>query len=158
MAGLEPLISCAGAWKGTTILQDPKTNRPDESPGTLRVTPILNDRFVRLEYTWSYDGAPQEGSLLVGFDPNTQTISGHWIDTWHMGHQAMICLGTEPNGGTFTLRGSYAAPPGPDWGWRIEITAAAGVEALRIVMHNIWPEGDRVDPAVEAVYTKVAGT
>jgi hypothetical protein len=154
MPGLDSLIASAGTWRGTNTLHDPKTKSPDESSGTLQVRPVLAERFVRLEYTWSYDGKPQEGSLLVGFDPLTKTISGHWIDTWHMGHQAMICLGTEPDGATFTLRGSYAPPTGPDWGWRIEITAAPNVDSLRITMHNIWPDGEREDPAVEAVYAR----
>ena len=155
MPGLDALLACAGTWKGTNILHDPNTQRPDESPGTARVTPILDNRFVRLDYTWSYQGRTQEGSLLVGFDPNTRTISGHWIDTWHMGHAAWIGLGTEPEEGTFRLAGTYAAPPGPDWGWRIEITAGPAVDALRMEMHNIWPDGQREDPAVEAVYTRI---
>jgi hypothetical protein len=68
----------------------------------------------------------------------------------------MICLGTEPEDATLTLSGTYAAPPGPDWGWRIEITAGPGVDALRITMHNIWPDGEREETAVEAVYTRLA--
>src|SRR5687767_3805446 len=150
MPGLDALLACAGSWKGTNILYDPKTKLPSESPATARVTPVLAHRFVRLDTTWSYQGKAQEGSLLVGFDPKTRTISGHWIDSWHMGHAAMICLGPEPENGTFLLAGSYAAPPGPDWGWKIEITAGPGVDALRIEMHNVWPEGKREDPAVEA--------
>ena len=156
MPGLDSLIACTGSWKGTNILHDPNTKRPEESPGSLRLTPILKSHFVRLDYTWSYQGTPQEGSLLIGFDPNTRTISGHWIDTWHMGRAAMIFLGPEPEDSTLKLAGSYTAPPGPDWGWRIEITAGPGVDALRITMTNIWPDGAREEPAVEAVYTRVA--
>jgi hypothetical protein len=153
---LQALLACAGAWKGTSTLRDPHTSLHEESPGTLLVAPILGDRFVRLDYTWKYQDKPQEGSLLVGYDPGTRTISGHWIDTWHMGHAAMILLGAEPEGATLRLSGSYAAPPGPDWGWRIEITAAAGVDALRITMVNIWPEAKKEEAAVEAVYTRLA--
>lgn len=153
---LDALVSCAGAWKGTNILHDPHTKQPEESAATLQIAPILDNRFVRLDYTWSHQEKLQEGSLLIGFDPGTHTISGHWIDTWHMGHAAMICLGPEPESGTLKLVGSYAAPPGPDWGWRIEITAASGVDALRITMHNIWPDAEREERAVEAVYTRIA--
>lgn len=152
MPGLEALLECAGSWKGTNILH---YEGLDESPGTARIASILDGRFVRLDYTWSFQGKQQEGSLLVGFDPKTRTISGHWIDSWHMGHAAMICLGPEPDGGTYKLAGSYAAPPGPDWGWRIEITAGPGVDALRVDMQNVWPGGEREEPAMEAVYTRV---
>jgi hypothetical protein len=48
--------------------------------------------------------------------------------------------------------GSYAAPPGPDWGWRIEI-AAEQCKALRLVMFNIWPDG-KEELAVEAAYVR----
>jgi hypothetical protein len=52
------------------------------------------------------------------------------------------------------VRGSYAAPPGPDWGWRTDVTPNA--ERLRVVMHNVWPEaqGGKEELAVEAVSTR----
>ena len=81
---LEALTTRAGSWRGTNTLQDPNTGRPEESPSTLNVTPVLGGRFVRLDYTWGYQGQPQEGSLPVGFDPKTGEVSGHWIDNWHI--------------------------------------------------------------------------
>ena len=56
-----------------------------------------------------------------------------------------------PGGPTLAVKGTYAAPPGPDWGWRIEITPDEGT--LRVVMFNIWPEGKEA-LAVETVYTR----
>jgi len=44
---------------------------------------------------------------------------------------------------------SFAAPPGPDWGWRIEITPDPGGLAAH-VMFDLWPEGGREDLAAEA--------
>ena len=85
------------------------------------MTPVLGGRFVRLDYTWGYQGKPQEGSLLVGFDPQSGEVSGHWIDTWHMGRLVLSLRREAAASGTIAVRGSYAAPPGPDWGWRIEI-------------------------------------
>jgi hypothetical protein len=51
-----------------------------------------------------------------------------------------------------SVRGTYAAPPGPDWGWRIDVTPDG--DKLRIEMHNVWPEeqGGKEELAVEAVY------
>lgn len=151
MDSLEGLASCAGSWRGTNTLQDPHTGKPEESPSTLAVTPVLGGTFVRFDYTWGYQGKPQEGSLLVGFDPKTGAVSGHWIDTWHMGRAALNCLGASSADGTIAVRGSYAAPPGPDWGWRIEI--ATGGEALRITHTNLSPDGTE-DLAVESVYSR----
>src|SRR5262249_1570333 len=66
---LEGLTACAGSWRGTNTLQDANTGKPEASPSTVTVTPVLAGRFIRLDYTWGYQGKPQEGSLLVGFDP-----------------------------------------------------------------------------------------
>jgi hypothetical protein len=44
--------------------------------------------------------------------------------------------------------------PGPDWGWRTDVTP--GDKTLRVVMHNVWPEeqGGKEEMAVEAVYAR----
>jgi hypothetical protein len=148
---VEALTAVAGNWRGTNTLQDPSTGKPEESPSTVTVTPVLGGRFVRVDYTWGYQGKPQEGSLLVGFDPKSGEASGHWIDSWHMGRKGMACLGSSPTDRTIAVRGSYAAPPGPDWGWRIEITPEA--EALRIRHTNIFPDG-KEELAAEGVYSR----
>ncbi|HEX5726733.1 MAG TPA: DUF1579 family protein [Longimicrobiaceae bacterium] len=152
MGVLDGLAACAGSWRGTNTLHDPHSGQAQESPGTATVTPVLGGRFVRVEYTWEYQGTPQEGSLLIGYDPGVGELHAHWVDTWHMGHAGFPCRGPAPGGPTLAVRGSYPAPPGPDWGWRIELTPDGG-EALRMAMVNIWPEG-REDPAVEATYTR----
>lgn len=149
---LDALIACAGSWRGTNTLQDPHAGKAEESPGTATVTPVLGGKFVRLDYTWSYQGKPQEGSYLIGFAAKTGQISAYWIDSWHMGSVGMLCSGQRQDGSALSVLGSYAAPPGPDWGWRTEITPEDG-KSLRLVMYNIWPEG-REDLAAEAVYTR----
>lgn len=149
MSDLTALAACAGRWHGTSTLQDPMMGIAEESQSAMEVTPVLGGRFVRVDYTWAYQGAPQEGSILVGFDG---AASGHWIDSWHMGKKVMACTGPAPRGGTLHLTGSYAAPTGPDWGWRIDLTP--GPDSLRLWMANVSPEGEE-SPAVEAVYTRM---
>jgi Protein of unknown function (DUF1579) len=152
MSALDGLAACAGSWRGTSTLQDPHAGKPDESASTATVTPVLGGRFVRLDYTWSYGGQPQEGSLLVGWQKKPGTVTAHWIDSWHNGSGSMSLTGPAPDGGsTLTVRGSYPAPPGPDWGWRIDLTPGGGT--LSVVMHNVWPEG-KEELAVEAAYTR----
>ena len=148
MNPLEVLTTASGTWHGSNTLQDPNTGKPEESFTTAMVTPVLGGRFVRVDYTWGYQGKPQEGSLLVGFDPTSGDVSGHWIDTWHMGRKGMACVGTTSDG-TISVKGSYAAPPGPDWGWRIDITT----EPLRITHTNIDPDG-REELAAEGDYLR----
>jgi Protein of unknown function (DUF1579) len=150
MAVPEALTPCAGRWAGTNRLQDPHANIAGDSPATAVLTPVLGGRFLRLDYTWAYRGAPQEGSILFGGDP-AGALTAHWIDTWHMGDLVMACRGAVEAGGVVSVRGSYAAPPGPDWGWRIDLYP--GADKLRVVMFNIWPDG-REELAVEATYTR----
>ncbi len=148
---LDVLIASAGQWAGKNRLMDPHTNSVDESPGTAIVTPGLGDRSVRIDYTWAYHGSPQEGSLLIGYDASRGLITSQWIDSWHMGDKAMACEGLVVAGEPISVRGSYAAPAGPDLGWRIIV--AIKDQRLQVAMHNITPDG-REDVAVEAEYSR----
>lgn len=154
-AGLHPLqmlVECDGEWHGINRLYvDPK-GRPDESDSRLCITPLLGKSFLRIDQTWSYQGKPQEGSMLVGFDIDAQKVSLHWIDTFHMGRKVMTCSGAAGQDQSIDVLGSYAAPPGPDWGWRITITAS-GKHKLEIRMFNIEPDRSEM-LAVEASYTR----
>ena len=152
MSVFDKLSACAGSWRGTSRLQDPQNNLADDSPSSMVVTPVLGGRFVRLDYTWAYHGKPQEGSLLVGRDAKTGELSAHWIDSWHMGDKVMACRGAATDGGALSVRGSYAAPPGPDWGWRTTISPDDG-RTLRITMYNVTPD-EQEDLAVDATYTR----
>jgi hypothetical protein len=146
---IDRLAALAGRFAGTNTLHDPHTGKPEESPSTLVVVPVLGGRFVRLDYTWAYNGKPQEGSLLVGHDPATGVTSMYMIDTWHLGRVVLALTGSG-----LTVRGTYPAPPGPDWGWRIDLTPTAA--GLRLVMHNVWPaeQGGKEEVAVEAEYRR----
>ncbi len=70
----------------------------------------------------------------------------------HMSDKFMICQGAAEPDGAIVVRGSYAAPPGPDWGWRMVIGPGDG-DTFRLIMYNISPDGQE-DLAVEASYTK----
>lgn len=152
MQPLQQLAAYTGRWQGNNKLQDPLTNSPEDSPATATLTALLGGRFMRLDYTWAYQGAPQEGSLLLGYEAEAGQVTGCWIDSWHMGDKVMACQGSVTPAGEISVRGSYAAPPGPDWGWRITLTPAPD-ERLALVMHNIWPEG-KEEVAVEANYRR----
>src|SRR5262245_35269046 len=153
MNPLDALIACAGSWRGTSTLQDPHAGVAAESPSTAVVSPIPDG--ARLDYAWSYQGKPQQGSILFGTDEEAGAVTARWTDTWHTGNQPMACSGPMPGGSTLSVRGTYAAPPGPDWGWRIDVTPDG--DELRIGMHNVWPQeqGGKEELAVEAVYGRV---
>lgn len=66
-----------------------------------------------------------------------------------MSDKVMTCTGALDSSNRINVRGSYAASPGPVWGWRIGIEFGTG--SMRVVMHNIWPEG-KEELAVEMDY------
>jgi hypothetical protein len=101
MNAFAKLSACAGKWRGTNRLYDPHTNQPLETESTAIVTPVLQEKFVRIDYIWSYQDEPHEGSFLVGYDPQAGNFSTHWIDSWHMGNQVMSCHGTAENDGRY---------------------------------------------------------
>lgn len=150
MDALDALRGATGAWTGANRLHDPNTGTPEDTPATATITPILGGRFVRVDYSWSYQGQPQEGSYLIGHDPKAGTATAYWVDSWHMGRQGMACVGTA-DGGAIDVVGSYPAPPGPDWGWRTRIEPAES--RLALTMWNLTPEGE-AGIAVEAVFSR----
>ena len=150
--GLGRLAACVGRWRGSSRLHDPHTGKPEDSTSTAVLTTLLGGRFIRLDYDWSYQGAPQEGSVLIGFRSEPGKATAHWIDSWHMSDGVMACEGAIEPDGTIAVRGGYAAPPGPDWGWRIVVRPGDG-SALQVAMHNVTPDGQEA-PAVEATYAR----
>jgi len=154
MSVLDGLIACSGTWTGTNQLRDPSMDVTDDSDATAELTAILGGTFVRLDYTWSYQGETQQGSLLIGADPHAATVTAHWVDTWHMGRIVMACQGNSEADGSISVLGAYSAPPGPDWGWRIGLQPSGG-ETLRLVMYNITPGGHE-GLAVETNFTRTS--
>lgn len=151
MSALDGVAALAGRWRGTSTLQDPHSGAPDEAPSTVVVTPMIGGRFVRIDYTWSYRGEPQEGALILGFKKKAGTVTAHWMDSWHNSDNVMPLTGSLADDGTLTVRGSYPAPEGPDWGWRIDVKKDG--DALRIVHHNVFPDG-KEELAVDSRYTR----
>ena len=80
--------------------------------------------------------------ILLALDEKSGENRSAWLDSWHMARQVMTCE-CETNDEMATLSGSYAAPPGPDWGWRIEVDLR-DPEHLTLRMFNVPPAGDEV--------------
>lgn len=149
---LDKLITYAGTWQGTNILQDSNSGQPEESPAFANVMPVLDGRFVRIDYTWEYQGNAQAGSLLIGYEAEANVVTGQWIDTWHMSDKVMSCRSSAGENDLITLLGSFEAPPGPAWGWRTDLLLAEA-DQLVMMMYTISPDEEE-SPAVEAHYTR----
>jgi Protein of unknown function (DUF1579) len=142
-----------GEWRGTKQLYlEPPPTPAVSSPSKMSVKPVAGGSFLQFNYDWTYEGAKQSGVLLVGCDEEN-AASAAWVDSFHMSTKIMSCAGSAADGSA-ELSGFYAAPPGPDWGWRIAIRSVTPNE-FTIVMHNISPEGQE-DLAVQINYTRSA--
>jgi len=142
-----------GNWTGTKRLwMVPPPDPPAVSAAALAVTPVARGRFLALAYAWSFEGRAQEGLIVIGNDNDAETATAAFVDSFHMGDRIMQCTGTVDAGGVASVLGHYAAPPGPDWGWRIAVSPS-GAAGLRIAMFNIAPDGTEF-PAVLADFTR----
>jgi hypothetical protein len=151
VSAVESLGRLVGEWRGTYQLWlPPDPRRESESSASIGLR--AGDRFVAIEYVWSFDGRAEQGLLLVGYEKARDAVTAVWIDSWHMSDKFMICEGRGQKGGVIGFSGSYAAPPGPDWGWRTEIFAG-DPGSFRMVMYNVSPDG-KEERAVEANYQR----
>ena len=142
-----------GNWTGSNLLRLSWLTPSDyHSPSRLSVSLVAKGKFLTFTYTWSHEDVLQEGVILLGYDAKQEMATAAWVDSWHMSSKIMYCQGSIDQQGAINIRGSYEAPPGPDWGWRIVITPKSGKE-LQIVMYNISPEGVE-DLAVQADYKR----
>ncbi len=141
-----------GTWTGTSRLFLP--DEPiRESPATAAVTLLAQGTFCTLAYTWVFDGAPQDGLMLWGYDAAHQTVDAVFVDSWHMGDTMLRLQGVGDARASLVVHGTYAVPASPDWGWRIEV--AARDTTLRVAMYNVPPDGDAL-LGVDASYTRSA--
>ena len=136
--GLEIL---EGKWEGTNQLWLDPEGPVRESASEAEIETIAHGQFAEIRYSWAYEGQEQEGRLILGQDREREIVTAVWFDTWHMIDQFMVCEGAVDQGGVVRVRGSYVAPPGPDWGWKISIERQ-DADAFCLLMHNISPEGE----------------
>ena len=154
MNGFDRLLGCAGAWEGFNRVQPMPADPINESASALIVMPVLRDTFIRIDQSWSWNGEPQSGSLLIGYSRRSSAASIHWIDTWHNATRVMPLVGEFDANGVLVARGSFAVKDSPDWGWRIEI--AVNEERLKIDMFCLEPKDGKEEGWVWSEYRSAA--
>jgi len=102
--------------------------------------------FATLRYAWSNEGSPHTGIMLIHRQARVGAPAISWADSFHQSGALMALTCEDVTSTSVTGLGAYAAPPGPDWGWRIEV-AWPESDHLVVTMANIWPSG-QVDRAV----------
>jgi len=152
LSTLQPRL--LGNWSGaSTLFTTWLTTKEHKSESTMIVAPAAKGKFLTFTYTWSHEGKEQEGMLLVGNQNEKHEATAAWVDSWHMSGGVWQSKGAIDDDGVIRLIGSYEAPPGPDWDWRIEINSSDG-QALHFRMFNISPDGVE-EQAVSAEYQQV---
>ena len=141
-----------GDWEGQYQLWLDPDAPPDTSKSKARITKTVKDKFLQIEYDWSYEGEKNEGLLVIGYNEIKEKIQMSWIDSWHQQHDFMHSTGLIENENTFSAKGSYLAPKGPNWEWRTRIIAQSD-NAFTFEMYNISPLGNE-DIAVRVEYSK----
>lgn len=146
---LEALERLSGDWQGRNLLW--LAEEPLESETTATVRTAAGGTCLCIEYAWHYEGDPQEGLLLFG-SQGAETMRGVWRDSFHSSAEFLVSDGKAEGAGAVTVLGAYAAPDGPDWGWRTQLQAD-GNDRFAIEMVNIAPDGQET-PAVRMVFVR----
>jgi len=145
----ETMEKLVGRWRGLNRLH---TTWIPENPVRETVSRVLIEqtargRFLKIEYDWTFEETLQEGLILIGTDRNAESVKTFWIDSWHMGDKFMVSEGGRQENGAISVKGFYAVPDHPDWGWRT-VFEPENENSFKITMFNVTPEGEE-SPAVE---------
>lgn len=144
-ASLEPL---AGTWTGVKCMRFMPADPFTDSPSTAHVTVTAHD-LITISYSWSNQDGGQDGMLLIGDGSAPHEADAIWVDSFHQSPRWMVLQGTISGAAGVVLEGVYAAPPGPDWSWRISL----GGPDLQLTMFNL-PPGEAAYEAVRASYSR----
>src|SRR4051812_3976050 len=116
-----------GEWAGTNRLYlswlEDKSAQESDSLATIEF--VAKRKFINITYNWIYEDERQEGQILLGHEKDSDMIKAVWIDSWHNGDKFMVCEGIFENN-SISIKGFYAVPDHPDWGWRTVIDFQAG--------------------------------
>jgi hypothetical protein len=139
----EILEKLVGKWRGinrlyTTWIPD---NPVRETVSRAIIELTARGRFLKIEYDWAFEEAIQEGLILIGDEKDSDSIKAFWIDSWHLSDKFMVSEGVRGTGGAISLKGFYAVPDHPDWGWRTVFEPERD-DSFKITMYNVSPEGE----------------
>lgn len=103
---LEPLI---GVWDVETKFWASPEAAPQISLGTSRSRWIYGGRFIEEKYSGVWNGAPFEGTSVLGYDTISDMYQSSWIDS--MSTQMMLSTGTfDRSKNTIVLSGEMSCP------------------------------------------------
>jgi hypothetical protein len=142
-----------GTYTGRARLWFEPGEPRDDEPATCGATPLLGNRFVRLEYSTRIGGEDQTGSATVGCVLDRSMWQIAWVDTFHTGLTIMFLEGPyEPGATKVDTRTTYSVGDGPAWGWRTALEPTG--DGIVVQHFNVTPDGDEM-LAVDMACTRV---
>lgn len=148
-----------GAWRGTARTWFEPGVPGNDAAFEAQARSVAGGLLTLIEYDSTIEGARLDGVLLVGRDPSSGETTIEWADTFHQ--PSVMHLRGEPTdpgepGAPLSALGSYEAPEGPPWGWRIEVSLEDEDATLAIRHFNV-PPGGEPGLGVEFVASRVEG-
>lgn len=148
------LSTLEGSWEGKTTVWFEPGKVADESPVTATVKPVLDGRFMLMEYQGLFQGQPLNGIVIYGHQLTEGKFQSAWIDSFHMGTGIMLSQGEKGNDQSVKVTGSYGAGEGQEpWGWRTELEISTP-DKIIMTAYNISPDKSLEAKAVESIFTR----
>jgi hypothetical protein len=141
-----------GGWSATYRLWLTPADPVRESASRAELALAAGRGFATLRYVWEDRGKPHDGLLIIRNAPEPDLLDMVWVDSFHTAGKFMTFRGEPTGDGSLSALGSWAAPPGPDWGWRIVLSAETESEPV-VRMYVITPDGE-TGLAVESRYSR----
>jgi hypothetical protein len=148
MSVFPALAALVGQWTGTKRIFLFPDDPVRESLSKMTVAFIAQEKFMTFQYTWSDEGQPQDGLLMLGKE------KASWVDSWHMQEGMMNLTVEEQTPGLITAKGSYSVGDGPEWGWQITIQPKPD-GTFAFTMYNIEPDANP-ELAVEIQFSRAS--
>ena len=139
----QQLARVAGQWRGRQTMWMYDGAEPVQSEITSTVTPIMDGRFLRVEFSGNTPGmGPFSGFGITGFDNVTGKVVSTWLDNWSTG----IMTGTgeiSEDGSTITTKMSHNCPINKKPTVIRQIETLTGPDAKTLEMFSTDPKSGK---------------
>jgi hypothetical protein len=139
----EYLAQAVGEWTGTTRMWMPGGNEPMTSETEMRVTSIMDGRYIQAEYSGEMPGMGDfRGIGISGYDVAAERFVSSWIDN----HSTKIMVGEgkrSADGKVMTWSYTYVCPVKKAPAVMREVETISGRDARRLEMFGTDPKSGR---------------
>lgn len=137
----ENFANLVGMWDGTKKLIMRPEDPIHESEAIACIGLEAKEKFLKINYEWSFKDEKQEGLLILHVDKEAKAKSV-WIDSFHQSGDFMIAEGGLTDG-KISTKANYTQPEYSDWAWRINLETT-DENSFTLRMFNIFPDGKEV--------------